>query len=36
MMSICLKLILVMGNFMNGKTFQGGAFGIKIASINKV
>ncbi|CAO3695753.1 unnamed protein product [Rhizopus microsporus] len=31
-----LKLILVLGNFMNGNTFQGGAFGIRIASINKL
>ncbi|KAG1310055.1 hypothetical protein G6F64_004841 [Rhizopus arrhizus] len=31
-----LKLILVLGNFMNGSTFQGGAFGIRIASINKL
>lgn len=31
-----LKFILVMGNFMNGSTFQGGAFGIRIASINKL
>jgi cytokinesis protein len=31
-----LKFILVMGNFMNGTTFQGGAFGIRIASINKL
>lgn len=31
-----LKFILVMGNFMNGTTFQGGAFGIRIGSINKL
>ncbi|KAG1453587.1 hypothetical protein G6F56_007531 [Rhizopus delemar] len=31
-----LKLILVLGNFMNGSTFQGGAFGIRVASINKL
>lgn len=31
-----LKFILVLGNFMNGTTFQGGAFGIRIASINKL
>ncbi|KAI9254347.1 hypothetical protein EDC94DRAFT_618559 [Helicostylum pulchrum] len=31
-----LKFILVLGNFMNGTTFQGGAFGIRISSINKL
>ncbi|KAI7867438.1 hypothetical protein BDF14DRAFT_1968074 [Spinellus fusiger] len=31
-----LKLILVLGNFMNATSFQGGAFGIKISSINKL
>lgn len=31
-----LNLILMMGNFLNSSSFQGGAFGIKIASINKV
>ncbi|KAI9259027.1 hypothetical protein BDA99DRAFT_484089 [Phascolomyces articulosus] len=31
-----LKLILTLGNYMNGTTFQGGAFGIRIASINKL
>ncbi|CDS04805.1 hypothetical protein LRAMOSA07335 [Lichtheimia ramosa] len=31
-----LKLILTLGNYMNGSTFQGGAFGIRIASINKL
>jgi hypothetical protein len=25
----------VLGNFMNGTAFNGGAFGIRIASINK-
>lgn len=30
------KLILLLGNFMNGNTFRGGAFGIRISSINKV
>ncbi|KAG2183787.1 hypothetical protein INT43_006798 [Umbelopsis isabellina] len=31
-----LNLILMLGNFLNGSGFQGGAFGIKIASINKL
>ncbi|KAI8145922.1 hypothetical protein BJV82DRAFT_535287 [Fennellomyces sp. T-0311] len=31
-----LKLILTLGNYMNGTTFQGGAFGIRLASINKL
>ncbi|ORZ12691.1 hypothetical protein BCR42DRAFT_467822 [Absidia repens] len=31
-----LHLILVLGNYMNGTTFQGGAFGVKISSINKL
>ncbi|KAI8583779.1 hypothetical protein K450DRAFT_219954 [Umbelopsis ramanniana AG] len=31
-----LNLILMMGNFLNSSSFNGGAFGIKIASINKV
>ncbi|KAI8337692.1 hypothetical protein BC941DRAFT_352320 [Chlamydoabsidia padenii] len=31
-----LRLILVLGNYMNGSTFQGGAFGVKISSINKL
>lgn len=31
-----LQMILVLGNFMNGNTSRGGAFGIKITSINKV
>ncbi|RCH80247.1 hypothetical protein CU098_003624, partial [Rhizopus stolonifer] len=30
-----LQMILVLGNFMNGNTSRGGAFGIKITSINK-
>ncbi|CAI2186042.1 20571_t:CDS:2, partial [Funneliformis geosporum] len=29
-------LILLLGNFMNGNTHKGGAFGIKISSINKL
>ena len=31
-----LHLILLLGNFLNGNTYRGGAFGIKISSINKV
>jgi hypothetical protein len=31
-----LHLILLLGNFMNASSFQGGAFGIRITSINKV
>ena len=31
-----LHLILLLGNFLNGNTYRGGAFGIRIASINKV
>ncbi|CAG8772082.1 11121_t:CDS:2, partial [Funneliformis caledonium] len=29
-------LILLLGNYMNGSTHKGGAFGIKISSINKL
>ncbi|CAG8599928.1 3863_t:CDS:10 [Ambispora gerdemannii] len=31
-----LDLILLLGNYMNGTTIKGGAFGFKIASINKL
>ncbi|KAI8877777.1 actin-binding FH2 [Backusella circina FSU 941] len=31
-----LHLILLLGNFMNASSFQGGAFGIRIASINRL
>jgi hypothetical protein len=31
-----LNIILMMGNYMNGANFAGGAFGFKIASINRV
>lgn len=31
-----LNLILMLGNYMNGSGHNGGAFGFKIASINKV
>ncbi|KAI8997464.1 hypothetical protein BDB01DRAFT_857818 [Pilobolus umbonatus] len=31
-----LQMILVLGNYMNGNTSRGGAFGIKIDSINKL
>jgi len=31
-----LNLILMLGNYMNGGSHNGGAFGFKIASINKV
>ncbi|KAI9473530.1 MAG: hypothetical protein EXX96DRAFT_578379 [Benjaminiella poitrasii] len=31
-----LQMILVLGNYMNGNTSRGGAFGIKISSINKI
>jgi hypothetical protein len=30
------QLILMLGNFLNGTGYQGGAFGIKISSINKL
>ena len=31
-----LRLMLVVGNFMNGTGYNGGAFGFKITSINRV
>ena len=31
-----LNIILMMGNYMNGTNYAGGAFGFKIASINRV
>ena len=31
-----LRLMLVVGNFMNGSGYNGGAFGFKITSINRV
>jgi len=31
-----LELILAIGNFMNGETIKGGAYGFKISSINKL
>ncbi|KAG0914538.1 hypothetical protein G6F33_004165 [Rhizopus arrhizus] len=31
-----LNIILMVGNFLNGTNFQGGAFGIRIGSINKL
>lgn len=31
-----LHLILLLGNYMNASSIQGGAFGMKIDSINKV
>ncbi|ORY82802.1 actin-binding FH2 [Neocallimastix californiae] len=31
-----LELILTIGNFMNGETIKGGAYGFKISSINKL
>ncbi|CAO3587923.1 unnamed protein product [Absidia cylindrospora] len=31
-----LNIILLVGNFLNGTNFQGGAFGIRIDSINKL
>ncbi|OZJ02756.1 hypothetical protein BZG36_03344 [Bifiguratus adelaidae] len=31
-----VQMILFCGNYMNGSSFQGGAFGFKIASINKL
>lgn len=34
--NVYLQLILLLGNFLNGNTFRGGAFGIRIGSINKV
>lgn len=30
------QIILLVGNFLNGTNFQGGAFGIRIGSINKL
>ena len=31
-----LNIILMMGNYMNGTNYAGGAYGFKIASINRV
>ena len=31
-----LHLILLLGNYLNGNSYRGGAFGIRIASINKL
>ncbi|KAF1806704.1 hypothetical protein FB192DRAFT_1271756 [Mucor lusitanicus] len=31
-----LNIVLMVGNFLNGTNFQGGAFGIRISSINKL
>jgi cytokinesis protein len=31
-----LRLMLILGNFMNGTGYNGGAFGFKISSINRV
>ncbi|KAI8067755.1 hypothetical protein BC940DRAFT_300394 [Gongronella butleri] len=31
-----LSIILLMGNYMNGSSLQGGAFGIRISSLNKL
>ncbi|PVU96081.1 hypothetical protein BB561_001397 [Smittium simulii] len=31
-----LQIILIIGNYMNGSGFRGGAFGFKISSINKI
>jgi hypothetical protein len=31
-----LQIILLLGNYMNASSSQGGAFGLKINSINKV
>ena len=31
-----LNVILMMGNYMNGSNYGGGAYGFKIASINRV
>jgi hypothetical protein len=31
-----LNVILVMGNYLNGTNYAGGAFGFKVASINRV
>ncbi|OBZ82725.1 Formin-A, partial [Choanephora cucurbitarum] len=31
-----LNIILLVGNFLNGTNFQGGAFGVRISSINKL
>lgn len=31
-----LNIILTMGNYLNGTNYAGGAFGFKIASINRV
>lgn len=31
-----LAIILMMGNYLNGTNYAGGAFGFKIASINRV
>lgn len=31
-----MKLILLIGNYMNGTGVKGGAFGFRVSSINKV
>lgn len=31
-----LCIILMLGNYMNGTSFQGGAFGMRVSSINKL
>lgn len=31
-----MKLILLIGNYMNGTGIKGGAFGFRVSSINKV
>jgi cytokinesis protein len=33
---LLLNIILMMGNYLNGTNYAGGAFGFKIASINRV
>lgn len=35
LLTLSLQLILVLGNFMNASSLQGGAFGMRISSINK-
>jgi hypothetical protein len=34
--AVTKQLILILGNFLNGSGHRGGAFGIKLASINKL
>lgn len=34
--NLTFQLVLMLGNFLNGNNFQGGAFGFRVSSINRV